>query len=51
MLVYVVVHNVDRESSNVAVFDSEEKAKKYCDDRNTNQLCLEEYSYEEFDVE
>lgn len=51
MFVYLVVWNIDRESTNVAVFDSEEKAKKYCDERNSQQLCLEHYTYEEFEVE
>lgn len=51
MFIYVVSWDLDRESTVVAAFDSEDKAQEYCNSRNNDQLCLQNYSYEEIELQ
>lgn len=47
MIVYIVTWGFDRETSISKVFDTEDKAKEFCEEQNS----LGNYSYEEFEVE
>lgn len=47
MKVYIVTWGFDRETAISRVFDTEEKAKEFCEQQNS--FC--NFSYEEFEVE